>query len=286
MSRKLKEILEDKGVLVLPGVYDGLSAVAAKAVGFEALYMTGAGVAYSTLGLPDVGLLTQTEMAEKARYICEAADLPVVADGDTGYGNYLNVIRTVKLFEKAGVSCIQLEDQVMPKRCGHMNGKELVPAEEMVSKLQAACDTRSSEDFLIMARTDARAVYGLEEAIRRAHLYLEVGADILFIEAPQSEEEMRAICKEFSDVPLLANMVEGGKTPLRSKAELEDIGYKIALYPGACGRVVSKALVGLYSELFAKGDTKDYLDHMYIFGELNRLVGLDEIKALENKYKA
>lgn len=285
MSKKLKEILKEDGILVLPGVYDGLSAVAAKSVGFKALYMTGAGVAYSTLGRPDVGLLSQTEMVEKASYICDASGLPVVADGDTGYGNYLNVIRTVQLYEKAGVSCIQLEDQVMPKRCGHMSGKELIPAEEMVSKLKAACDSRKSEDFLIMARTDARAVYGLEEAIHRAHMYLEVGADILFIEAPQSEDEMRTICSEFKGVPLIANMVEGGKTPLRTKAELEDIGYKIALYPGACGRVVSKALVGLYNELYTKGDTKDYLDHMYIFGELNKLVGLDYIKELEHKYK-
>ncbi len=289
MAKTFRELLNEKkanhDLLLLPGVYDGLSAVTAKAAGFEALYMTGAGVAYSTLGKPDVGLITQTEMAQKAAYINEAAGLPILADGDTGYGNYLNVIRTVQLYEKAGVSCVHFEDQVMPKRCGHMNGKELVSAEEMISKIKAAVDTRRSQDFLIMARTDARAVYGLEEALRRAHMFVEAGADLLFIEAPQSEEEMRMLCREFPDIPLLANMVEGGKTPLRSKAELVDIGYSLAIYPGACGRVASKALHGLYKELYAKGDTMEYLDNMYIFGELNQILGLDQIRALEKKYK-
>ncbi len=280
----LRQLLKTEKSIICPGVYDGLSAVIAKKTGFQAVYMSGAACSYSTLGRPDVGYMTQTEMAEKADYIYNACGLPIIADADTGYGNYLNVMRTVELYEKAGIQCAQLEDQVMPKRCGHMAGKELVSFEEMVSKIKAACDARKSEDFLIMARTDARAVLGLEAALERAHKYQEAGADLLFIEAPQNEDEMRRICAEFPDIPLLANMVEGGKTPIRPRKELEEIGYQIIIYPGACGRVVSKALYGLYKELFEKGDTLNYLDQMFIFGELNELLDLSRIKSYEARY--
>lgn len=284
MKKTLKEILDSNDIVIAPGVYDGLSAGIAKKVGFQVIYMSGAACSYSTLGKPDVGFMTMSEMVEKAGYIYDASELPIIADGDTGFGNYLNVIRTVQAYEKAGISCIQIEDQSMPKRCGHMDGKELVSAEEMVTKIKAACDARRSKDFLIMARTDARAVLGLDEALRRGHMYKEAGADALFIEAPQSIEEMKLICREFEGTYLLANMVEGGKTPILPLEQLKEIGYKIVIYPGACARVVSKALEGLYTEIMTKGDTLSYLDHMYIFGELNEILKLKDIKALEAKY--
>lgn len=283
-GKKLKSLLSANTPLVLPGVYDGLSAAITRHVGFDAVYMSGAAVSYSMLGKPDIGLTTMSEMAEKAAYIYDATGQAILADADTGFGNALNVARTVRAYEKAGVACIQLEDQVMPKRCGHMSGKAVISAEEMVGKIKAACDARHDQDFMIMARTDARAISGPEEAIRRAHLYKEAGADALFLEAPQTEEEMRLFCKTFSDIPMLANMVEGGRTPLTPLATLKEIGFSIVIYPGACARVVSKALTGLYSEIKAKGTTMEYLDNMFIFGELNEILRLGEIRELEEKY--
>ncbi len=283
-GKKLKSLLAAHRPLVLPGVYDALSAAVARHVGFEAVYMSGAAVSYSTLGKPDIGLTTMNELAEKASYIYDVTGQAIVADGDTGFGNALNVARTVRAYEKAGVACIQLEDQVMPKRCGHMSGKTVISAGEMAGKIRAACDARHSQDFMIMARTDARAISGLEEAIHRAAMYKEAGADILFIEAPQNEEEMRRCCKAFPGVPLLANMVEGGKTPLQPLDTLREIGFSLVIYPGACARVVSKALTGLYTEIKEKGSTKDYLDNMFIFGELNEILRLTEIRDAEKKY--
>jgi PEP phosphonomutase and related enzymes len=283
-TTKLKELLKKDEIIIAPGVQDGLSAKIAAKTGFEALYMTGAGVSYTTLGKPDIGLVTMTEMVQKGAYIVEAANLPVIADADTGFGNALNVMRSVKEYEKAGIACIQIEDQVLPKRCGHMAGKLLVSADEMVGKIKAACDARIDEDFQIMARTDARAVEGLEAALERAHKYQEAGADILFIEAPQTIDEMKQLCSEFHDIPLLANMVEGGKTPISDKQALQEIGYKIVIFPGASCRVISKALVELYSEIKNKGTTKGYLDRMYIFNELNALLDLPEIRDKEKNY--
>jgi methylisocitrate lyase len=284
MTTKLRERLGRREILIAPGAHDALAAKIIKRAGFEALYMTGAGVAYTTLGKPDIGLITMSEMAQKASYICEAAELPVIADGDTGYGNALNVKRTIREYERAGVACIQLEDQVMPKRCGHMAGKVLISAEEMVGKIKAACDARKDPDFLIMARTDARSVAGLQEALARARLYREAGADILFIEAPQSADEMRQICLEFKEVPLLANMVEGGKTPLHPAKDLEAMGYRIVIYPGAACRVIAKALTGLMEEIKRTGTTQGYLDRMYVFGELNEILELRKIQEDENRY--
>ena len=283
-GKKLKTLLAANSPLVLPGVYDGLSAAVARHVGFEAVYMSGAAVSYSTLGQPDIGLTTMSEMAEKASYIYDAGGQAIVADGDTGFGNALNVARTVKAYEKAGVACIQLEDQVMPKRCGHMSGKAIISAEEMVGKIKAACDARTCQDFMIMARTDARAISGPEEAIRRGQMYKEAGADALFIEAPQTEEEMRQFCRAFPDIPMLANMVEGGKTPLTPLNTLKEIGFSMVIYPGACARVVSKALTGLYTEIKQKGSTMEYLDNMFIFGELNEILRLGELRDQEKKY--
>lgn len=283
-TTRLRQLLAREKILVAPGAYDALVAKIIAKVGFEAIYMTGAGISYTCLGTPDIGLLTMTEMVQRAAYICEATELPVMADGDTGYGNALNVIRTVRDYERAGVACIQLEDQILPKRCGHLSGKALVSVEEMVGKIKAACDARRDPDFLIMARTDARAVEGLDAALERGHRYIEAGADILFIEAPQSKEEMERICREFHGVPLLANMVEGGKTPLLTAGELQDIGYKIVIFPGAATRLVAKALTELMVELKAKGTTREYLERMYIFDELNEILGLQVFKELEKKF--
>lgn len=285
-GKRLRELLAQNEIVVAPGAHDALIAKIIAKAGFKALYLTGAGVAYTTLGKPDIGLITMTEMVQKAAYICEAAGIPVIADGDTGYGNALNVIRTVREYERAGVACIQLEDQVMPKRCGHMSGKALVSTGEMVGKIKAACDARHDQDFLIMARTDAIGVEGLEGAMERAHRYREAGADVLFIEAPPSVEDMKRMCREFAGVPLLANMVEGGKTPLFPAEELQAMGYKMVIYPGAAARVIAKAVTGLMGELKSKGSTRDYLDHMFIFGELNEILDLSTIRDEEKKYAA
>lgn len=283
-GKRLKKMLAENPPLVLPGVYDALSAAVAYNVGIEAVYMSGAAVAQSTLGRPDIGLTTMNELVDRASYIYDVAGQVIVADGDTGFGNALNVMRTVRAYEKAGVACIQLEDQVMPKRCGHMSGKAIISAEEMVGKIKAACDARHSEDFMIMARTDARAVSGLDEALRRARMYVEAGADMLFIEAPQSEDEMRVCCDAFPNIPLLANMVEGGKTPLQPLAKLKEIGFSVVIYPGACTRVLTKALTGLYTEIKTKGSTMNYLDNMFIFDEINSILRLSEIRENEKKY--
>ncbi|MCG8484605.1 MAG: isocitrate lyase/phosphoenolpyruvate mutase family protein [Clostridia bacterium] len=285
-GKKLRELINSNDILLIPGVHDGLVAKVATKVGFEALYMTGAGVSYTMLGKPDIGLTTMTEMVSRASYIYDVAQVPIIADGDTGYGNAINVIRTVKEYEKAGIACIQLEDQSLPKRCGHMQGKILVSTDEMVGKIKAACDARKDDNFMILARTDARASEGLEAALERAQAYVEAGADALFIEAPQSKEEMEKICCTFNEVPLLANMVEGGKTPIMSKDELKALGYSIIIYPGAACRVYSKAMVGLMQELKEKGSTLEYLNNMYIFGELNDILDLNDYKLLEEKYLA
>ncbi|MGE4527306.1 MAG: oxaloacetate decarboxylase [Rhodospirillaceae bacterium] len=281
---KLKQLLTKENPLVLPGVYDGLSAAIARHVGFEAVYMSGAAVSYSTLGKPDIGLTTMTEMVEHASNIFDATGQAIVADADTGFGNALNVMRTVKAYEKAGVACIQIEDQVMPKRCGHMSGKAIIPADEMVGKIKAACDARVCEDFMIMARTDARAVSGPEEAIERGYMYKEAGADALFLEAPQNQEEMRRFCQAFRDIIMLANMVEGGRTPILPLKTLKEIGYSWVIYPGACARIVAKALTGLYGEIRKKGSTAEYLDHMFVFGELNEILRLSELREQEKSY--
>lgn len=286
MSRHatFRKLIQQPEILVAPGTYDALGARIIEQTGFKALYLTGAGVAYSLLGRPDIGLVTMTEMVERARTVCDAVSIPVIADADTGFGNSLNTYRTVREYEKAGVSCIQLEDQVMPKRCGHMSGKQLVPVNEMVSKIHAACDARQDSDFCIMARTDAIAVEGFEQALARAAAYREAGADILFIEAPQSEDMMRNLCAQFRDVPLLANMVEGGKTPLKTAAELQELGYSVVIFPGAIARVVSKAVSEFMAHLYKTGATRDYLDHMFIFDELNTILGLKEMRDREQRY--
>jgi 2-methylisocitrate lyase-like PEP mutase family enzyme len=219
--RQLRDILAQEKTILVPGAYDAFSAKILKQAGFKIVYMTGSGVTASLSGMPDVGLLNMTEMVNQARYIVNAIDLPLICDADNGYGNPINVIRTVREFERAGVAGIHIEDQVAPKRCGHFEGKQILPAEEMVMKIKAALYARENGDFLIIARTDARSVMGLKEALQRAHLFVEAGAEMIFVESPQSREELRTIASELSGTPLLVNMVEGGKTPILTFEELK-----------------------------------------------------------------
>lgn len=286
MSEKgtlLKSLLSTKKIIVAPGAHDALTAKIIERAGFEAVYVTGYGLSASVLGKPDVGLLTMTEMVSRISAIAEAVSLPLICDGDTGYGNAVNVVRTVREYEKAGAACIQLEDQITPKKCGHMQGKQVVSTEEMVGKIRAAVEARRSPDFLIMARTDARAVYGIEEAIRRGKAYEEAGADILFVEAPQSEEEMRMITSSLK-VPCVANMVEGGKTPYVPVERLSELGYKIAIFPTASTFRTAKALLDMMMDLKEHGTLKQSLDETLSFDQFNELIGLDEITNLEKKF--
>jgi methylisocitrate lyase len=279
----LRKLIEDDEILIAPGAHDLLAARIIQKVGFKAVYMTGYGQAASVLGKPDVGLLTMTEMADRARKFAQAVDVPVIADGDTGFGNAVNVIRTVREYEQAGVAAIQLEDQVAPKKCGHMNGRQVVPMEEMLGKIEAAKYARKDKDFIIIARTDARTSLGFEEALKRAKAYADAGADVIFFESPESEEEMRKLNEELK-APTLANMVEGGRTPLFSAKELEEMGYSIVIFPTSSVYVTSKALVELMQELKATGSTKSYINKMISFNEFNDLIGLPEIREHEKKY--
>jgi len=283
MTSRLRSLLKRGTILVAPGAHDVLTARIIEKEGFEAVYMTGYGTSASLLGRPDVQLLTMTEMAQRASCMADAVGIPVIADADTGYGNAVNVMRTVREYERAGVACIQLEDQVAPKKCGHMLGREIIPAAEMVGKIKAACDARCDPDLLIMARTDARTTAGLEEALARGDAYAEAGADILFIESVESEDEMRAVTSSF-DVPVLANMLERGRTPLLSAKELEAIGYDIVIFCVSSTYVTARAVTDLMRHLRAEGTTKGVLDRMITFEEFNRLIGLPEIRRAEEKY--
>ena len=280
---QLRKLLARQEILVAPGAYDGLSARLVESAGFEAVYVTGYGLSASVLGKPDTGLLTLTEMASRVSAIAETVSVPVIADGDTGYGNAVNVARTVREYEKAGAACIQLEDQVAPKKCGHMLGREVIPAAEMAGKIRAACDARRDDDFLIMARTDARTTHGIDEAIERGALYEEAGADILFIESPESVEEMRRITSSFG-VPVIANMVEHGRTPFLKTSELEEIGYDIVIFPVGPLYAAAKAVGAVLETLKRAGTTKDCIKDMIPFAEFNALMGLDGIRDMEKKY--
>ena len=271
----LSNLLSGGHQLIIAGVYDGLSARIASQSGFEVIYMSGFAVAGSLLGMPDIGLVTATEMAERARQIVDAAgNVPVIADGDNGYGNQHNVARLVRAYEMAGVQCIQLEDQASPKRCGHMENKQVVPIEEAVGKIAMAVSSRSSNDFLIMARTDARGTHDLNEALRRAEAFLGAGADILFVEAPQSIEEMETIKSTFPDIPLVANMVEGGKTPELSLAQLTQLGYQIILRPVSALLAAAKSLQLSYAALSTTSQLSERQQRL-TFEEFNALVGLE-----------
>ena len=280
----LRRLLAGPEFLTLPGVYDALTAKIAANVGFKCLVMGGYSIAASRLGQPDVGYLTMTEMSQALRNICDAVDLPVMADGDTGYGNALSVRRTVMEYEKAGAAAILFEDQIWPKRCGHMQGKEVIPSEEHAAKIRAAVDARTNPDTVIIARTDSRAVYDLKEAIMRGWTYFDAGADALFIEAPQDESELKAIGRSFPGKILLANMVEGGKTPLMTSAQLQELGFRIVFWPCTALYTVFKALEDVFSELKISGTTAGVAEKMNSFQQFNDLVGLPEYTALERKY--
>ncbi len=285
MSQKLLARLREGRILLAPGVYDALTALLAEQAGFEALYLSGASIAYSRLGRSDVGLVTASEVADTLTNICERVAAPVIVDADTGFGNALNTIRTVKMFERAGAAAIQLEDQLAPKRCGHLDGKALISTGEMAGKIKAALDTR--EEALVIARTDAVAVEGLEPALERAERYAEAGADMLFIEALRSVDEMKAANARFKGkVPLMANMVEGGKTPVLSTAELQSIGYSFAIFPGGTVRSIAFGLQEYFASLKKEGGTAKLRDRMLDFNGLNRTIGTPELLQLGKKYDA
>ncbi len=279
----LRQMMAGNKIVVAPGAHDALTAKIIEQVGFEAVYMTGYGQAASHLGKPDVGLLTLTEMVARAANIVEAVNVPVIADADTGFGNAVNVMRTVREYEKAGVAAIQLEDQVAPKKCGHMTGRQVVSKEEMVGKIKAAADVRTDSDFMIIARTDARTVHGIGEALERAKAYEEAGADILFVESPESIEEMKQITSSFK-VPVLANMVEGGRTPFLPVQELESLGYDLVIFPTASTYLVTKALKRLMTTLKETGTTASLIPEMITFEEFNDLIGLTKIREIESIY--
>lgn len=275
----------DQRAIILPGAFDALSARLIEAAGFDAVYLTGAGLANASLGVPDIGLVTASELRDHVARVADVVGIPLVVDADTGFGNAINMQRTVRQLERAGASALQIEDQVFPKKCGHFAGKAVIPADEMVQKVRAAVDARASEDLLIIARTDARAVTTLDEALDRAHRYREAGADILFVEAPESVEELAAIGAEF-DVPLVANMVEGGKTPLLTAGELAELGFSLVLFANAALRVSQRAISELLRELYATGGTSAVLDRMATWDERQASVGKPEFDALEQKYSS
>jgi 2,3-dimethylmalate lyase len=282
-SRKiLKQVLSRPGLVAAPGVYDMISARIADRLGFDALYMTGYGVSAS-LGLPDAGLVSFTEMVERVAQICLGTKTPLICDADTGFGGLLNVERTVRGYEAAGAAAIQLEDQVFPKRCGHTPGRRVVPVEDMVRKIKVAVASRSSPDFLVVARTDARTNHGLDEALRRGEAYARAGADILFIESPESEEEMARIGRHF-DVPLLANMADGGRTPILPRERLQELGYKIAIFPATGFLATAKALEHAYGVLAEKGSSATLQNELYSFDKFCRLVGFEHVWEFEKRW--
>ena len=276
----LKARLRSPEILIAPGVYDGLTAALAQEAGFEALYLSGAAVAYTRLGRPDIGLTSVTEMAETMNLIRDRVDLPVIIDADTGFGNALNAQRTMRLYERAGADALQVEDQTFPKRCGHLSDKSLIPAAEMAGKIAAMADARASDETLIVARTDAIAVEGLDAALDRAERYLAAGADVLFVEAPRSEAEIAAMLDRFRGrAPLLANMVEGGETPLSDAARLEALGFSVAIFPGGIVRALALAARDYYASLRAHGSNAPFRERMLDFSGLNALIGTPETLA-------
>lgn len=276
LRHRLRELLSGPDIVVVPGAYDALTARLAQVAGFPAVYMSGAGISYSLLARRDIGLLTLTEMAERAAYITAAVNIPVIADADTGYGGEENVRRTVAAYEQAGVAAIQLEDQDFPKRCGHLTGKQVVPVEEMAARIQTARAARRSPDLLIIARTDARAVEGLEGALRRAQVYKKAGADVLFVEAPTTEEELAMIGSSLPG-PLMANMVEGGRTPLLDASRLHALGFRLVIFPNSLVRMLARLGLSLLEELRRTGTTAGWLDRMMSFAELNYFLEPQEL---------
>lgn len=285
VTTRLRELLAQPDLLVAPGAYDALSARLIAQAGFPAVYMTGFGTAASTLGQPDVGLLTMSEMVSRASaFAAVVGERPLIADADTGYGNPINVRRTIREYERAGVAAVHIEDQIWPKKCGHMEGKQVIPVDEMVQKIRAAVDARQDPDFVIIARTDANAVYGLADALHRGRAYREAGADVIFIEAPRSIEELRTIAQAFPDVPLLYNWAESGKTPLLSLGEIHALGFKLVIFPVSLLFAATRTLLDLL-ELLKQGQTPTaFAEHTVTFAHFTDQIGLPDIQALERRY--
>ena len=281
----LKQRLSKKPIVVAPGVFDALTAHIAERAGFETLYVSGAAIAYTRLGRPDIGLVSMSEAADTLSLIRDRVEANLVVDADTGYGNALNVVRTVQRFEKAGANAIQLEDQDFPKRCGHLDGKALISKEEMDGKIRAAVDARRSAETLIIGRTDAVAVEGVDRALERAVAYREAGADILFVEAPKQRDDLARIVKSLGNaVPLMANMVEGGKTPILPAAELEALGFALVIFPGGIVRALGKMARDYYGSLATTGSTDAFRSRMLDFDGLNALIGTPEMIALGKRF--
>ena len=282
-----RERLLQNQVVVAPGVYDPLTASLATEAGFEALYLSGAAIAYTRLGRPDIGLVSMSEVADTIALVRDRVPTPLVVDADNGYGNALNVQRTVRIFERAGASAIQLEDQSFPKRCGHLQDKSIIPSAEMAGKIKAAVDARASEETIIIARTDAVAVEGFEPAIERARLYAEAGADVLFVEAPKTREQLAAVTSALGALrPLLANMVEGGETPLSSAQDLGNIGFRLVIFPGGIVRALARTAQDYYRSLHTHGTNEPFRDRMFDFTALNHLIGTPEMLALGERYES
>jgi 2-methylisocitrate lyase-like PEP mutase family enzyme len=285
MSASLQQRLAQKPILLAPGVYDALTASLATDAGAETIYLSGAAIAYTRLGRPDIGLVSLTEVTDTITLIRDRVATPLVVDADNGYGNALNVQRTVRLFERAGASALQIEDQSYPKRCGHLADKQLISAAEMAGKIKAAVDARADRETLIIARTDAIAVEGFQEAIDRAGLYAEAGADVLFVEAPGSETELSSIVAALGDrLPLMANMVEGGKTPILSAEQLETLGFSLVIFPGGIVRAIARCAVDFYATLARDGSSAAFRNRMYDFDALNAVIGTPEMLALGKRY--
>jgi 2,3-dimethylmalate lyase len=282
--QSLRPRLAKKELLVVPGVFDGISAKIADQIGFEALYMTGYGTVASHLGMPDAGIATYTDMVGRVAVIVNATRTPLIADADTGYGGLLNVQYSVRGYEAAGAVAIQLEDQEFPKKCGHMLGRRVVPIEDMVDKIKVAVASRNTSDFLIIARTDARTTLGLDEALRRADAYARAGADILFVESPESIDEMRTIGQSL-DRPLMANMVEGGRTPIADRKTLEEIGYSIAIFPALGFLAAGDALRRVYSFLRQNGSSVGVDARLYEFAEFSDLMGFGAVAKFDKMYR-
>lgn len=285
MKVSLKQRLSAERILLAPGVYDALSGLIAEQAGAEAVYLSGASIAYTRFGRPDIGLIAMSEVADTIGALRDRIALPIVVDADNGFGNALNVQRTVRVFERMGANALQLEDQTMPKRCGHLDGKSLIGTEEMAGKIRAACDTRQSPETLVIGRTDAIGVEGFESAMDRAEAYLEAGADVLFVEAPQSMEQIEKIVARFAGrAPLMANMVEGGKTPIVDAAGLEKLGFSFVIFPGGIVRAIAATARDYYHNLIAKGSNEVFRNRMFDFAGLNAVIGTPELLAEGKRY--
>ena len=282
-TTRLRKLLEEPGIIAMPCSYDSLTAKLIEKTGYKVVGVTGAGVCAAVLGVPDVGLMTMTEVLNQTKNIVNATSLPVICDCDNGYGGPINVMRTVREFEEAGVAGFWIEDQIFPKRCGHFEGKKIVSREEMITKIEAAAETRRDPDLVIIARTDAKAVFGLDEAISRARDYAKAGADMIFVEAPRSKDELRKIASSI-EAPQMVNLVEGGKTPLVTIKELEEMGFKIASFSGSSQKIAIKAIQEFLSGFHETGDIRLYLDDMVSLEERSRLLGLDDFYEFESKF--